>query len=269
MNFTNVVLCGNNLELLKSMPDNSVALTVTSPPYDSMRQYITLPPIDRIALGKELYRITMPGGIVAMVVQDQTDDGAKSCTSYRWILDFVDHCNWNLFENVIYKRHGKPGAYWRKRFRVDHEYLPIFVKGKRPRCFDKSHLLIPSKCAGLTRSVGIRNFNGEVEQTRVFTCPDTKCKGTVWEVNASNTEGNKERKMKHPATFPDALASDLIRCFSLPGDLVLDPYVGSGTTAIQAARLERKYCGIDIAPEYCALAQEGLAALLSGNVFAA
>lgn len=45
----------------------------------------------------------------------------------------------------------------------------------------------------------------------------------------------------------------------MPGDLVLDPYLGSGTTAIQAARLERKYCGIDIAPEYCELAQEGLA----------
>ena len=84
-----------------------------------------------------------------------------------------------------------------------------------------------------------------------------KCRGTIWRYAPSNTEANR-LKLQHPATFADALARDLILCFSQPGDLVLDPFVGSGTTCVVAAQNERRWIGIDIASEYCEIACERL-----------
>lgn len=92
-----------------------------------------------------------------------------------------------------------------------------------------------------------------------------KCRGTVWRYATSNTEGNKT-KLLHPATYPDKLAEDLILCFSQPGDLVLDPMMGSGTTCVMAARNSRRYLGIDISEEYREVACRRIAQEVSGQI---
>jgi len=248
-NFRNSILLGDALAVLPSLPVRSVDLTVFSPPYDGIRDYGKDWKLDYKTLGSELFNVTKDGGVCAVVIGDGTKDFAKSLTTFRWAVDWVDRVGWRLFETCIYSRHGNPGAWWSQRFRVDHEYILIFFKGERPRHFDKTTLMVPSKHAGKMYSGTDRLTNGGFKKIEPKAVNDMKCRGTLWEYATSNTEGNKS-KLEHPATFPDRLADDLIQCFSKPGDLVLDPMCGSGTTCVMAAKAKRDYLGIEINEEY-------------------
>ncbi len=253
----NTIILGDALAVLPTLPPQSVHLTVFSPPYDGIRDYGKDWRLDYQSLGSELFGVTEAGGVCAVVIGDGTKNFAKSMTTFRWAVDWVDRAGWRLFECCIYARHGNPGAWWTQRFRVDHEFILIFFKGDRPRHFDKSSLMVPSKHAGKVYTGTDRLTNGGFKKIQPKAVNDTKCRGTLWEYATSNTEGNRA-KLLHPATFPDRLASDLIECFSKPGDLVLDPMCGSGTTCIMAAKAGRDFLGIEINPEYHGLAQRRL-----------
>jgi len=208
----NKIIQDDCLEALKKISAESVDLTVFSPPYDGIRDYKKNWSFDFLALGCELFRVTKDGGAAIVVIGDGTKDFAKSLTSFRLAVGWADS-GWRLFETVIYKRDGNPGAWWQRRFRVDHEYIFIFFKGKKPKSFHKEHLMIPSKHAGKTYSGTDRLTNGGFKLIEKKTVNPLKCRGTVWQYAASNTEGNR-LKLKHPATYPDKLAEDLILCFS-------------------------------------------------------
>ncbi len=252
----NKIICGDAVAELKKIPDNSIDLVVTSPPYDGIRKYNGFN-FDLHATGKEIYRVLKEGGIAAMVIQDQTKDFGKSLTSFKTIVDWCDNIGFKLFETVIYRKYGAEGAWWNKRFRVDHEYMPIFLKGGRPKYFNKEPLKIPSKHGGKTMTGGgTRLTNGVRIATRSITINPMKCRGTIWEYM---TAGDGTRlKHQHPATFPDKLPVDFIQCFCPPKGVVLDPFLGSGTTVLAAIQLERNYIGIDISKEYCELAKKRL-----------
>lgn len=254
--FFNKIICGDAVEVMKRMPDDSIDLVVTSPPYDGIREYRGFS-YDLHAAGEQIYRILKNGGIAVMVIQDQTKNFGKSLTSFRTILDWCDSFGFKLFETVIYRKYGAEGAWWNKRFRVDHEYMPIFLKGDRPQYFDKGPLKIPSKHGGKTMTGGgTRLTNGIRIATRSITINPMKCRGTIWEYL---TAGDGSRlKHQHPATFPDKLPYDFIQCFAPTHGVVLDPFVGSGTTMVAAKNLGRYYVGIDIAPDYCAIAERRL-----------
>jgi len=258
------IICGDTVEVMKKFPPNSVDIVVTSPPYDSVRDYKGFS-LDLHASGKEIYRVLKNGGVAAMVIQDQTKNFGKSLTSFRTIIDWCDSFGFKLFETVIYRKYGAEGAWWNKRFRVDHEYIPIFLKGDRPQYFDKEHLKIPSKHGGKTMTGGgTRLTNGVRIATRPITINLTKCRGTIWEYL---TAGDGSRlKHQHPATFPNKLPYDFIQCFCPPNSVVLDPFLGSGTTTVAAKNLGHKYIGIDIAPEYCAIAKKRMAEEVSKNI---
>jgi len=250
----NKILCGDAVEVMKKFPPNSVDIVVTSPPYDAVRDYKGFS-LDLHTVGKELFRVLRDGGVVAMVIQDQTKNFGKSLTSFRTIIDWCDNFGFKLFETVIYRKYGAEGAWWNKRFRVDHEYVPIFLKGERPQHFNKEHLKIPSKHAGKTMTGGgTRLTNGIRIDTRSIKINPTKCRGTIWEYL---TAGDGSRlKHQHPATFPNQLPYDFISCFAPKNGIVLDPFVGSGTTTVAAKNLGYNYIGIDIAPEYCEIAKK-------------
>ncbi len=250
----NKIICGDCVDILKKIPCNSVDLIVTSPPYDGVRKYNGFN-FNLHNTGRELFRILKDGGVVAMVIQDQTKNFGKSLTSFRTIVDWVDNIGFKLFETVIYKKHGAEGAWWTKRFRVDHEYIPIFLKGERPAYFNKEPLKIPSKHGGKTMTgCATRLTNGKtLKSKKVFINP-MKCRGTLWDYT---TCGDGSRlKHQHPATFPDKLPIDIIQCFCPENGVVLDPFVGSGTTVLAAINLGRNYIGIDISPEYCGLTKK-------------
>jgi len=250
----NKIICGDAVEELKKIPNNSIDLVVTSPPYDEIRKYNGFS-YDLHTTGREIFRVLKHGGIAVMVIQDQTKNFGKTLTSFRTIVDWVDNIGFKLFETVIYRKYGAEGAWWNKRFRVDHEYMPIFLKGERPQYFNKEPLKIPSKHGGKTMTGGgTRLTNGVRIATRPITINPMKCRGTIWEYM---TAGDGTRlKHRHPATFPDRLPYDFIQCFCPPNGIVLDPFVGSGTTVLAAIQLEKKYIGIDISKEYCELSKK-------------
>ncbi len=254
----NTILHGDAVEMMKKIPDNSVDLVVTSPPYDTLRNYTGDLTFDLHETGVQIKRILKDGGIAAVVIQDQTKDFAKSLTSFRMIVDWVDNVGLRLFENVIYRKHGTEGAWWTKRFRVDHEYMPIFLKGARPQYFDKEPLKIPSKHGGkVMTGSGNRRTDGTTTKTITRPINAMKCRGTVWDYLMA---GDKDPlKRQHPAVFPDKIPYDFIQCFCPPDGVVLDPFGGCGSTAVAAKQLGRKYIVIDIAKEYCDLAEKRLA----------
>lgn len=253
----NHIIQADCLQELAFLEDNSIDLTVFSPPYDGIRDYKNNWTFDFAALGRQLFRVTKEGGVAVVVIGDGTKNFAKSLTTFRLAVTWVDDIGWKLFESVIYQRDGNPGAWWNQRFRVDHEYILMFFKGQRPRVFHKEHLMIPSKHAGKIYSGTDRLTNGNFKKIAPKAVNPLKCRGTVWRYATSNTEGNR-LKLQHPATFPDKLASDLILCFSDPNDLVLDPMCGSGTTCVQAKLNGRRFIGIEISADYCDIARKRL-----------
>lgn len=251
------------VEGMKLLPDNSVDLVVTSPPYDGIRDYKGFS-LDLHSVGVEISRILKDGGVCVMVIQDQTKDGRKTGTSFKTIVDWINNTKLDLWECCIYQRSGTPGAWWSKRFRVDHEYIPIFIKGKRPQYFNKEHMMISPKKEGIQKSGGSRLTNGIVSEGFIST-GKPKCCGTIIKYASSSQEGNglntKEShklKVQHPATFPDKLASDFIKCFTTENMVVLDPFMGSGTVAIEAQKLNRNYIGFELSDTYCDLANKRL-----------
>lgn len=253
----NKIYCCDCVEGMQNMEENSIDLVVTSPPYDNIRDYKGDVTFDLHETGKEIHRILKEGGIAAMVIQDQTKDFGKSLTSFRTIIDWCDSFGFKLFECVIYRKHGVEGAWWSKRFRVDHEYIPIFLKGKRPQYFDKEPIKIPSKHGGkVMTGSGNRKTDGTTTDTVTRPINKLKCPGTVW--NYLNAGDKNKLKRKHPAVFPDKIPADLIQVFCPPDGVVLDPFMGSGSTAVMAKKYGRDFIGFEIEQEYCDLANERL-----------
>lgn len=250
------IINGDCIDVLKTLPKESVDLILFSPPYDDVRDYDNHVRFNPIYLASELSNVLKRGGVCVMVMQDQTKNKMKSLSTFNAIVDF-DKMGLNLWECLIYSRPGNPGAWWNTRFRVDHEYIPIFIKdGVGPKTFSKEHMKVPCKHAGKAWSGTQRHTDGSLSDRGATVAP-TKCPGTILNYASSNTEGNK-LKLQHPATFPDKLAEDLILAFTSPGDLVLDPMCGSGTTCVMAKKHGRNSIGIDVSEKYCEIARERL-----------
>lgn len=245
------------IEHASTLASDSVDLVLFSPPYDGVRDYRGNWTLDLPALGSELLRVVKDGGFAVMVIADGTKNQRKSMTTFRTAVAWED-AGWSLFESVIYSRDGRPGAWWATRFRVDHEHILMFYKGKRPRpVTHHDGLRVPSKHAGKKWTGTQRLTDGTLVKTSATVAAD-KCRGTIWHYATSNSEGNRT-KAKHPATFPDALARDVILALSAPGDVVYDPMMGSGTSVVIAAQEGRRWLGNDFFAEYVEIAQQRLA----------
>ncbi len=250
----NDIYCVDAVDGLKKIPNNSVDLMIASPPYDNIRDYNGFS-LDLGLVGRELFNAMKDGGVAVMVMQDQTKNFGKSLTSFKTAIDWCENAGFKLFETLIYRKYGAEGAWWNKRFRVDHEYMFVFLKGERPQYFNKEPLKIPSKHGGkIMTGGGTRLTNGVRISTRSIKINPMKCRGTIWKYM---TAGDGTRlKHQHPATFPDKLPYDFIQCFCPPDGIVLDVFMGSGTTALAAINLGRKFLGFDISKEYVDLAKK-------------
>lgn len=246
----NYIECCDNVVGLGRLPDSCVDLTVTSPPYDNLRDYKGFT-WDQESLIRELYRVTKPGGVVVWIVNDATVNGSETCTSFRQALLFKA-TGFNLHDTMIWKKKGAPFPDT-VRYYANFEYMFIFSKG-RPKTV---HLIAdkPNIHAGTKIRMTERERDGS---TRVSTgskkgqlVKEICVRFNVWEVTEE-----KANKTGHPGVFPVRLAEDHIVSWSDPGDVVLDPFMGSGTTALAAIKNSRKYIGFEIAEEYCAIAQQ-------------
>jgi DNA modification methylase len=250
----NTVQCMDCVEGMRKLPPNCVDLVITSPPYDGVRKYNGFT-YDLHATGEEIYRILKDGGIAVMVIQDQTKNFGKTLTSFRTVVDWCDNIGFKLFECVIYRKNGSEGAWWKLRFRVDHEYMPIFLKGEKPQYFNKEPLKIPSKHAGkIMTGSGSRRTDGRTNPTVTRPINSMKCRGTVWNYLMAGDKDSLKRK--HPAPFPDKIPFDFIQCFCPENGIVLDPFMGCGSTAVTAKKLKRNFIGFEISHDYCELARQ-------------
>lgn len=234
------------------LPPESIDLTVTSPPYDKLRTYNGFV-FDFETIARELFRITKQGGVVVWVVGDGTVKGSETGTSFKQALFFKD-IGFNLHDTMIYEKagtgaHGSRLAYWQA-----FEFMFVFSKG-RPKTINliADH---PNKWAGASTTAQRRKVNGDKAKKVKRVIPEMSIRTNVWRLFQGATHNRDSIDWHHPAVFPAQLAADHIASWSNPGDIVLDPFLGSGTTAIAAIKAGRRYLGFDSSAEYVALANK-------------
>lgn len=246
---TNYIKCTDNVKGLKELPENCIDLTVTSPPYDNLRTYKGFT-WDFETLAAELYRVTKHGGVMVWIVNDATVNGSETGTSFKQVLRFKE-VGFNLHDTMIWRKASS--AYpMRNRYYPVFEYMFVLSKGK-----PKTANLIAdrkNKHAGEAISATERQRDGSLrESTGRKSGRKIKPYGVrynVWDQAAAG--GNLTG---HPAVFPEKLVHDHIISWSNHGDIVLDPFMGSGTTAVACIKTGRKYIGFECSTEYCEIAK--------------
>ena len=250
------VIVADCAEAMRSQIDaESVDLIVTSPPYDDLRSYKGYR-FDAEEVGKGMLRVLKDGGVAVWVVGDQIVDGNKTLTSFRQALAF-QAMGFNIHDVMIYHKLGslfpRTNAYT-----PSFEFMLVLSKGK-PTTFNPLKRKYHDKRQRKLR--GRRNKkSGEIE-TWTSTPKTGECKlDNLWVYDTGFNKSTTDAfAFKHPAIFPERLAADHILSWSNPGDLVLDPMCGAGTTLKMARKLGRRYLGIEISPEYAAIARKRLA----------
>lgn len=233
------------VEGMKMIPDNCIDLTVTSPPYDNLRKYNGFS-WDFEETAKELYRVTKQGGVVVWVVGDATVKGSETGSAFRQALYFKE-CGFNLHDTMIWQKTNPMPKVKTSRYFDVFEYMFVFSKGK-PKSFNP--IMVDCKLGGKIYDSTCKNIGGESGRTKkTFVLNSKRYKNNIWEIAIA------QNKTNHPAVFPEQLAKDHIITWSNPGDLVLDPFMGSGTTAKMAIQTNRNFIGFEISAEYCEIAR--------------
>ena len=238
---------------LKQLIRNKIQidLVVTSPPYDNLRNYDNSLEWN-FEVFKEvadyLYEIVVDGGVVVWVVNDKTDKGSETGTSFKQALYFKE-IGFNLHDTMIYVKKN-PIPLNHNRYEQGFEYMFIFSKG-RPKTFNP--IRVPCKLKGKTHS-----------STYYKTDDDNLTKGDDYIVKSDKIHvnlfeygvGGGTGKYKHPAMFPLQLVKDHILSWSNENDLVLDPFMGSGTTGVACKELNRNFIGIEKVETYYNIAKD-------------
>ena len=249
----NSVVCGNCVDIMSDWHDGVIDLTVTSPPYDNLRDYKGYG-FDFQSIAGQLYRVTKPGGVVVWIVGDATIKGSETGTSFRQALYFKD-IGFNLFDTMIYAKRGfaNPST---TRYHQVFEYCFVLSKSK-PKTFNP----IKDRKNICTRRGGdaVRQKDGTIKKGNRGGMPLAEYgqRWNIWEYQIGGGNISADRLVhKHPAAFPEQLAADHIISWSNENDIVLDPMCGSGTTCKMAKQLDRNYIGIEISEEYSQLSRE-------------
>jgi len=262
----NRIIWGDCLSILKRFPDDSIDLIVTSPPYGESRKsdYGGIPPSEYVEWflprTQEFLRILRPRGTFILNIKEKVIRGERHTYAIELILEMRKQ-GWLWTEEFIWhKKNCYPGK-WPNRFRDAWERCLQFNKKRKFNMY-QARVKIPigdwadrrlrrmGKNDSLRTQSGSRSPFGrnvanwvgrkEVYPTNVLYLP-TECK-------------NKN----HSAAYPIDLPTWFIRLFTKKGDVVLDPFVGSGTTAIACKQTDRRYIGIEISKEFCHLARANL-----------
>lgn len=255
---------GNSAEILKSLTSNSVDLIITSPPYSDQRKgsYGGIHP-DRyvewfLPMTSQLLRVLKPTGTFILNIKEKVVNGER----HTYVLDLIHEMRrqgWLWTEEFIWhKRNCHPGK-WPNRFRDAWERLLQFNKSKKFNMYQEA-VMVPIGDWSKTRLKNLSETDKRRDNSRV---------GSGFGKNISNWVGKEivypsnvlylateSSNKSHSATFPLSLPSWFIKLFTKDGDLILDPFLGSGTTSISASFLNRNSVGIEILPEYYNIAIE-------------
>ena len=238
------------IEGLRMISDNSIDLTVTSPPYDDLRKYHGFT-WDFKGVTEQLYRVTKDGGIVVWIVGDATKNGSETGTSFEQALYFKE-IGFNIHDTMIWNK-GSFAFPSKNCYHQVFEYMFIFSKGK-PNSLnfikDRKNLYVGERGASGRNKDGVRN------KGKSSVRDEYGKRFNIWSYPIGGGHCTKDKiAYQHPAIFPEALANDHIISWSNEGDTVLDCFMGSGTTAKMALLNNRNYIGFEISKEYCDIAE--------------
>ena len=248
----------NCLETMARMPDGFVDLTVTSPPYDDLRRYNGYS-FDFEPIARELYRVTKPGGVVVWVVGDATKNGSETGTSFRQALYFME-CGFALYDTMIYQKTGNPSPQKPEiRYKHSFEYMFVFCKGSRPKHINLLKQPNKERRRQIETASKVQK-NGSI-LLNTYQVSEESVLPNVWLVDATN--GARESSGIHPAAFPEILPERHILTWTKVGDIVYDPFSGSGTTAKMAHKHQRRWILSEISADYCVASEMRLRPHLS------
>jgi len=266
MEYINKILLGDCEDILKNLPESSVDLIFTSPPYADQRKntYGGIHPDDYVEwfLPKslEFQRVLKPTGSFVLNIKERVVAGERHTYVLELILALRNQ-GWLWTEEYIWhKKNSFPGK-WPNRFRDSWERLLHFTKNKKFKIHQES-VMVPIGDWAKERLSNLSDTDQIRDESKV---------NSGFGKNISNWVGRKKvyptnvlylatecSNKNHSAVFPEELPKWFIKLFTEPGDLVLDPFVGSGTTCFAAMELGRNYLGIDVMEEYINLSHDRL-----------
>lgn len=252
---------GDCLEVMKNIPDKSVDLTVTSPPYDNLRDYnngvLEWTENQWKPILLEIYRLTKDGGTVVWIVSDATVKGSETGTSFQQAL-FAKEIGFNLHDTMIWNKGGfsAVGAL-KTRYAPVFEYMFIFTKGK----IKTFNPLIdrPNKIANKKVTKSKRQRDGSIVKGTPYVSREFGQRFNIWDCPPHRQKGSE----CHPAPFPIGLIQDHILSWSNEGDIVMDCFMGSGTTGVSAKNLNRDFIGIEKDEGYFKTAEDRIYSTVS------
>lgn len=274
----NKFLCGDCLDVLKEVPDNTINLIMTSPPYaDQIKNYgdcvKKIKPEKYVdwflPRAKEFYRVLSDKGSFVLNINDKTDGRFQNIFVFKLVVSLCEEVGFHLVRDYIWYNPATPPNVFSKgnmgRTKKSHEYCFWFSKTEN-WTFDMNPIRKPysksmmSLIKGKEVERGSRNTNTRPSRHNFDLSQPWENKGgsdpgSV--ITLSNTVSNglfqslcKRMEIKHPARYPEKLAEFFILSGTLPGDTVLDPFAGSGTTGVVAKKTGRNYLCIDVNPEF-------------------
>ena len=260
--FVDKAVCGDCRAILQRFPDNSVDLIVTSPPYaDNRKSTYQGVPIDEyvywfLGISKELYRVLKPNGSFILNIKERVIDGQRGTYVYE-LVRAMKQQGWLWTEEYIWKKKNTSPGKWPNRFRDLWEHCYHFTKSKK-FVMHQSAVREPVKNWAKMRLANLSKTDKTRSMSRT---------GSGFGKNVSNWVGRKyvnpgnvietateSSNMSHSAAYPVSLPTWFIKLFSRKDALVLDPFLGSGTTAVAALRLQRHYTGIELSRKYWKIA---------------
>ncbi|WP_347273524.1 site-specific DNA-methyltransferase [Candidatus Kuenenia sp.] len=262
--FINKIIYGDIREKLLQIPSNSVDLIVTSPPYADKRKiiYNTIPAEKYVEwfmpITDELKRILNDNGSFILNIKEKAENGERHTYVLELILEMKKQ-GWLWVEEYIWhKKNCYPGK-WPNRFRDAWERCLHFTKQKKFKMFQESVMIpigdwVEERLKNLSERDKMR-FESRSKSGFGKNISNWLNRDKVYPTNVLHLATECSNK-NHSATFPVALPCWFIKLFTEEGDVVLDPFIGSGTTAIACLQLNRKYIGIEIKEEYYKLAIE-------------
>lgn len=267
MDYTNKILLGDCQEVLRKLPDNSVDLIFTSPPYADQRKhtYGGVSPDDYVnwflPKTEQFLRVLKPAGTFVLNIKERVVDGERHTYVIELIMEMRKQ-GWLWTEEFMWhKKNSYPGK-WPNRFRDSWERLLQFNKQRRFNMYQDA-VMVPvgdwskSRLSKLSRTDQVRD-ESKVNSGFGKNVSNWIGRDMVYPTNVIHMSTECSNR-NHSAAFPAELPAWFIKLFTVEGDLVLDPFVGSGTTAQVAKELGRDYVGIDINPEYTLLAASRVA----------
>ncbi|HZE87105.1 MAG TPA: site-specific DNA-methyltransferase [Methylomirabilota bacterium] len=262
----NKILTGDCLDLLKNFPANSIDLIVTSPPYADSRNhtYGGIHPdkyVDWfIPRSEEFLRVLKPTGSFILNIKERVFNGERHTYVIELILALRRQGWYWTEEYMWHKRNSAPGK-WPNRFRDSWERCLHFNKDKKFAMYQEN-VMVPVGDWAKTRLKNLSETDKRRDNSRVKSgfgknVSNWVNRDMVYPTNVLHMATESSNK-NHSAVFPVTLPEWFIKLFTKQDDIVLDPFIGSGSTALAAKQLKRNYIGIDILEEYCKIAEERL-----------